>query len=172
MAPRPFRRALPLALLALLSSPLAAIAQTGGPPPGDDPGRREQPRPPQGPSHQAREAHLKREAEAMAKLSVAQRKAYFQARQDLQRQLFEKRLVDLKRFGQCYEQAANGPEIKACQQQERSSWQQDRRQTMEQVLKIRQRFGFPALTASPRKGPQEAGKSHARDQDGPAPGIF
>ena len=95
-------RALPLALVALLSSPLAVIAQTGGPPQGDDPGRSERPHPPQAPSKEAREAHLKREAAAMAKLSLAQRKAYFQARQDMQRQLFDKRLVDLKRFGQCY----------------------------------------------------------------------
>jgi len=107
MALRSSLRALPLALVALFSSPLAVIAQTGGPPQGDDPGRSERPNPPQGPSKEAREAMLKREAAAMAKLSLAQRKAYIQARQDMQRQLFEKRLVDLKRFGQCYEQAAS-----------------------------------------------------------------
>jgi hypothetical protein len=172
MAPRSSLGALPLALMALLSSPLAVLAQTSGPPPGDDPGRSERPRLPHGPSKEAREEHLKREAEAIAKLSVAQRRAYFQARQDLQRQLFEKRLGDLKRFGQCYEQATNLVAIQTCQQLERSSWKQDRRQTMEQVLKIRQRFGFPALTPPPRRGPEEAGKPHPKDQDGPPPGGF
>jgi hypothetical protein len=169
MAPRSTLRALPLALVALLSSPLAVIAQSGGPPPGDGPDRSERPRPPEGSRKQTREAHLKREAEAMAKLSVAQRKAYFQARQELQRQLFDKRLVDLKRFGQCYEQATTLPAIQACQQLERSSWKQDRRQTMEQVLKIRQRFGFPALTP-PGRGPEGGWKPHHHDQDGPPPG--
>jgi len=173
MAPRSTLRALPLALVALLSSPFAVIAQTSGPPPGDGPDRSERPRPPEGPSKQAREAHLKREAEAMAKLSVAQRKAYFQARQDLQRQLFDKRLVDLKRFGQCYEQATTVPAIQACQQLERSSWKQDRRQTMEQVLKIRERFGFPALrTPPPGRGPEGTWKPQHKDQDGPPPGPF
>jgi hypothetical protein len=172
MAPQASLRALPLAVIAMLSSPLAVIAQTSGPPPGDNPGRSERPKPPQGPSKEAREAHLKREAETMAKLSVAQRKAYFQARQDIQRQLFDKRLVDLKRFSQCYEQATSLPAIQACQQLERSSWKQDRRQTMEQVLKIRQRFGFPALTPPPGRGPEGVGKSHPRDHDGPPPAAF
>ena len=172
MALRSSLRALPLALVALFSSPLAVIAQTGGPPQGDDPGRSERPNPPQGPSKEAREAMLKREAAAMAKLSLAQRKAYIQARQDMQRQLFEKRLVDLKRFGQCYEQATSLPAIQACQQLERSSWKQDRRQTMEQVLKIRQRFGFPALTPPPGRGPEGAGKPHLRDDNGPPPGSI
>lgn len=172
MAPRPSLRALPLALVALLSSPLAALAQASGPPPGDDPVRSERPRPPQGPSKQAREAHLKREAEAMAKLSVAQRKAYFQARQTLQRQLFEKRLGDLKRFGQCYEQATTLVAITACQQLERNSWKQDRRQTMAQVVKIRQRFGFPALTPPLGRGPEGGWKPHLKDQDGLPPGSF
>jgi len=113
MAPQA-SRALPLAVIALLSSPLAVIAQTSGPPPGDNPGRSERPNPPQGPSKEAREAHLKREAEAMAKLSVAQRKAYFQARQDIQRQLFDKRVGDLKRFGQCYELATSLPAMRIC----------------------------------------------------------
>ena len=170
MAPQASLRALSLAVIALLSSPLAVIAQTSGPPPGDNPGRRERPNPPQGPSKEAREAHLKREAEAMAKLSVAQRKAYFQARQDIQRQLFDTRLVDLKRFGQCYEQATSLPAIQACQQLERSSWKQDRRQTMEQVLKIRQRFGFPALTPPPGRGPDGGWKPHHKDLEGPSPG--
>ena len=172
MAPQSSLRALPLALVALLSAPLAVIAKTSGPPPGDDRGRSERRHAPQGPSKEAREANLKREAEAMAKLSVAQRKAYFQARQDIQRQLFDKRLVDLKRFGQCYEQATSLPAIQACQQLERSSWKQDRRQTMEQVLKIRQRFGFPALTPPPGRGPEGAGKPHPRDHDGPPPAAF
>jgi len=108
----------------------------------------------------------------MAKLSVAQRKAYFQARQEIQRQLFDKRLVDLKRFGQCYEQATSLPAIQACQQLERSSWKQDRRQTMEQVLKIRQRFGFPALTPPSGRGPDGAWKPHHKDLEGPAPGVL
>jgi hypothetical protein len=172
MAPRSSLRALPLALMALLSSPLAVVAQTSAPPPGDDPGRNERPHPPQGPSKQAREEHLKREAEAMAKLTVTQRKAYFQARQDLQRQLFDKRQGDLKRFGQCYEQATNLPAIRACQQLERSSWKQDRRQTMEQVLKIRQRFGFPALIPPPARGPEGAWKPQHKDQDGLPPGSI
>jgi len=172
MAPQSSRRVLPLALVALLSSPLAVIAQTSGPPPGDDPGRGERRHLPQGPSKEAREANLKREAQAMAKLSVAQRKAYFQARQDVQRQLFNKRLVDLKRFGQCYEQATTLTAIQACQQLERTIWKQDRRQTMEQVLKIRQRFGFPALTPPPGRGPEGAGKPHPRDHDGPPPAAF
>ena len=169
MAPQA-SRALPLAVIALLSSPVAVIAQTSGPPPGDNPGRSERPNPPQGPSKEAREAHLKREAEAMAKLSVAQRKAYFQARQDIQRQLFDKRVGDLKRFGQCYELATSLPAIQACQQLERSSWKQDRRQTMEQVLKIRQRFGFPALTPPPGRGPDGGWKPHQQDLEGPPPG--
>ncbi len=172
MAPQASLRALPLAVIALLSSPLAVIAQTSGPPPGANPGRSERPKLPQGLSKETREVHLKREAEAMAKLSVAQRKAYFQARQDIQRQLFDKRLVDLKRFSQCYEQATSLPAIQACQQLERSSWKQDRRQTMEQVLKIRQRFGFPALTPPPGRGPEGAGKPHSRDHDGPPPTAF
>jgi hypothetical protein len=108
----------------------------------------------------------------MAKLSVAQRKAYFQARQTLQRQLFEKRLGDLKRFGQCYEQATTLVAITACQQLERSSWKQDRHQTMDQVIKIRQRFGFPALTSSPGRGPDGGWKPHPKDQDGLPPGSF
>ena len=174
MAPQSSRRALPLplALVALLSSPLAVIAQTSGPPPGDNPGRSERPNPPQAPSKEAREANLKREAEAMAKLSVAQRKAYFQARQDVQRQLFNKRLVDLKRFGQCYEQAPSLTAIQACQQLERTSWKQDRRQTMEQVLKIRQRFGFPALTPPPGRGPDGGWKPPHKDQEGPPAGVL
>ena len=172
MAPQSSLRALPLALVALLSAPLAVIAQTSGPPPGDDRGRSERRLPLQGPSKEAREANLKREAEAMAKLSVAQRKAYFQARQDVQRQLFDKRLVDLKRFGQCYEQATTLPAIKACQQLERTSWKQDRRQTMEQVLKIRQRFGFPALTPPPGRGSDGGWKPHHKGQDGPPAGAF
>jgi hypothetical protein len=172
MAPQSSRRVLPLALVALLSSPLAVIAQTSGPPPGDDPSRGERRHLPQGPSKEAREANLKREAQAMAKLSVAQRKAYFQARQDVQRQLFNKRLVDLKRFGQCYEQATTLTAIQACQQLERTSWKQDRRQTMEQVFKIRQRFGFPALTPPPGRGHEGVGKSHPRDHDGPPPAAF
>ena len=172
MAPQASLRALSLAVIALLSSPLAVIAQTSGPPPGDNPGRRERLNPSQGPYKEAREAHLKREAEAMAKLSVAQRKAYFQARQDIQRQLFDKRLVDLKRFSQCYEQATSLPAIQACQQLERSSWKQDRRQTMEQVLKIRQRFGFPALTPPSGRGPDGAWKPHHKDLEGPAPGVL
>jgi hypothetical protein len=172
MALRSSLRALPLALVALFSSPLAVIAQTGGPPQGDDPGRSERPNPPQGPSKEAREAMLKREAAAMAKLSLAQRKAYIQARQDMQRQLFEKRLVDLKRFGQCYEQATTLATIQACQQLERTSWKQDRRQTMEQVLKIRQRFGFPALTPPRGRGTEAAGKPQYKNQDGPPAGAF
>ena len=172
MAPQASLRALSLAVIALLSSPLAVIAQTSGPPPGDNPGRSERPKLPQGPSKGTREGHLKREAEAMAKLSVAQRKAYFQARQDIQRQLFDKRLVDLKRFSQCYEQATSLPAIQACQQLERSSWKQDRRQTMEQVLKIRQRFGFPALTPPSGRGPDGAWKPHHKDLEGPAPGVL
>ncbi|MEY4841052.1 MAG: hypothetical protein RLZZ374_1960 [Cyanobacteriota bacterium] len=172
MALRSSLRALPLALVALFSSPLAVIAQTGGPPQGDDPGRSERPNPPQGPSKEAREAMLKREAAAMAKLSLAQRKAYIQARQDMQRQLFEKRLVDLKRFGQCYEQAITLAAIQACQQLERTSWKQDRRQTMEQVLKIRQRFGFPALTPPRGRGAEAAGKPQYKNQDGPPAGAF
>lgn len=115
---------------------------------------------------------LKREAAAMAKLSLAQRKAYIQARQDMQRQLFEKRLVDLKRFGQCYEQATTLAAIQACQQLERTSWKQDRRQTMEQVLKIRQRFGFPALTPPRARGAEAAGKPQYKNQDGPPAGAF
>ncbi|MEI6360174.1 MAG: hypothetical protein WCO50_07580 [Synechococcus sp. ELA619] len=169
MAPQA-SRALPLAVIALLSSPVAVIAQTSGPPPGDNPGRSERPNPPQGPSKEAREAHLKREAEAMAKLSVAQRKAYFQARQDIQRQLFDKRVGDLKRFGQCYELATSLLAIQACQQLERSSWKQDRRQTMEQVLKIRQRFGFPALTPPPGRGPDGGWNPDHKDLEGPPPG--
>ena len=169
MAPQASLRALPLAVIALLSSPLAVIAQTSGPPPGANPGRSERPKLPQGLSKETREVHLKREAEAMAKLSVAQRKAYFQARQDVQRQLFNKRLVDLKRFGQCYEQATTLTAIKACQQLERTSWKQDRRQTMEQVLKIRQRFGFPALTPPPGRGPDGGWKLHHKDLEGPPP---
>lgn len=172
MALRSSLRALPLALVALFSSPLAVIAQTGGPPQGDDPGRSERTNPPIGPSKEAREAMLKREAAAMAKLSLAQRKAYIQARQDMQRQLFEKRLVDLKRFGQCYEQATTLAAIQACQQLERTSWKQDRRQTMEQVLKIRQRFGFPALTPPRGRGAEAAGKPQYKNQDGPPAGAF
>ena len=174
MDPRPRLRALPLplALVALLSSPLVALAETNQPPRGEAPGPGNRLQAPQGPTKQAREEHLKREAEAMAKLSLAQRKAYFQARQSLQRQLFDKRLVDLKRFGQCYEQATSLPAIKACQQLERTSWNQDRRQTMEQVLKIRQRFGFPAIVPPPGRGAEGAWKQHHKDQDGPPPGAF
>ena len=47
MALRSSLRALPLALVALFSSPLAVIAQTSGPPPGNDQGRSERPNPPQ-----------------------------------------------------------------------------------------------------------------------------
>lgn len=83
-----------------------------------------------------------------------------------------KRLVDLKRFGQCYEQATTLAAIQACQQLERTSWKQDRRQTMEQVLKIRQRFGFPALTPARGRGAEAAGKPQYKNQDGPPAGAF
>jgi hypothetical protein len=43
---------------------------------------------------------------------------------------------------------------------------------MEQVLKIRQRFGFPALTPPPGRGAEAAGKPQYKNQDGPPAGAF
>ena len=105
-----------------------------------------------GPDPQRREAMLRQQAEAMARLSGRQRREYFEARRDLERRQSNQRLDQLSQAERCLEWARGVTAVQRCQRSQLDQRLQQRSQEMADLAALQRRFGLPGWDNRDREG--------------------
>jgi hypothetical protein len=96
-----------------------------------------------GPDPQRREAILRQQAEAMARLNGRQRRDYFEARRELERRHSAQRLDQLSQLERCVERAGGASAIERCQRSIQEQRLAQRRQEMDELAALQRRYGLP-----------------------------
>lgn len=92
---------------------------------------------------EGREASLRQQAEAMARLSGQQRQQYFAARRDLDQRQAAQRQMALKESESCVLQARDATAVERCLKRFLRSTRESRRSQMEQLAQLQRRFNLP-----------------------------
>lgn len=100
-----------------------------------------------GPDSQRREAFLRQQAEAMARLGGRERRDYFEARRDLERRHSAQRLDQLSQLERCVDRARGRAAVERCQRNLQDQRMAERRQEMGDLADLQRRFGLPSWGA-------------------------
>jgi hypothetical protein len=104
------------------------------------------------PNPERREARQLQQAEAIAKLSIQQRQAYFAARRQLEQRVAVERLEQLSQAERCMVPARDVDALQSCQRNlQDQAMQQQRRRWMTERAELQRRFGMPGWSKDQRQ---------------------
>ena len=96
------------------------------------------------PNPERREAMQRQQAEAIAKLSSQQRRAYFAARRQLEQRVSVERLEQLSQAERCMVPARDVDAVQSCQRSQQAQAMEQRRSWMTERAELQRRFGMPS----------------------------
>lgn len=85
------------------------------------------------------------EAQALARLSLADLRSYFEARRQLERKSSDQRLTQFRSLEECLERTRQRSGADACLDRARQQRERDRAQWTRELMSLRQRYQLPNM---------------------------